>query len=1146
MVQELQPLSSKKTSSRHVGIPVKIDTSFVAIRRQSPLILASVTNNSTDLKSVNRRHRHPSKSFEVTPRLVIISDTDQNYDRAEDRYFSNDDSEYSIDIKKAITQNLCQASAYQKPTQCTDELINRLDISDAQPHSSPNGLVLDTAVLRPLVIRSPTAISSTSLRSSPRLTNRLSYLEHVENLEAEEAKNAEEIAARQEDALLVDSIPSSRSPMSIDCLVSNKTAAMNGDNGSIKTTEACHTNFSPVYPSRRSSLSHAHIYSHSPAIVGTPPIPNLYKRLLRIFKPPSDVSDSDSGPTEQPSIASKPRRVRGQFGLLIGHEGCSDRQRSKGFSSKLKSTDNMVIVATPSSSSAPAITSGPTVGGKVQIHRLPESSGLRAKFFKMLSSPNLHGVVYPMGIPREPNNEQQGCSHCDSERLERDAPHSPYSPFPSDFEHEVSCPMSKRIRESNDRENAFVPSKPTRMPTLQSKYGIPTRELGAGTQAQVMLLRVGSSKRPKNHDAKPRQSQRTALSAEDGNPSDSLLSPHPRTGTMMTTTEDEVTPEQREVYRKKLLKRTSTAGTSIADGGMIYAIKKFRPPKATETHRQYLKKVCAEFCISTSMDHENIIRTIDLVRNQPGQDPFDDDVPEQQRQQYRNDHRRISRSSQQYENHGSLDNQDLKDDCRDCSCSRERPRRVRGVKSADDLLTQNSCQSPTSPTSPKHRSIPRRSVISKPQRKRSVDNLSNRRSITSGYDQFAGPRDPQYRCEQHSFQTEAQIAASKKTKQKQDQAIRQKELQRLKQQKQREKQQAKQLQMDQFPEYCMVMEFAAGGDLFNLLTTSYPPISLNEKYCLWRQLISGVQYMHSMGVAHRDLKPENILIDGTGRILKITDFGIANVFKSVGDPIPLSCSGIIGSEPYIAPEEFYKNEYDPRAVDVWACGVILYVMYYSAMPWARADRKKDARFARYINDIMAHRHGEPQRRLQFEQQHIRKYSAGSVLDGLQQRSNQFSYPQIEYLNKCSSLSSGSGSPCDSQGNAETESPSSSVSCSPVTPKSSTSVDKTEQNSSFAYNTFSYNGHIGGHEFLDKMEASGCRRIIYAILEPDARKRATIDQVANDDWVSKIRYCTDCVDKQEQQAAPGVNPSRYMDSDNGRLHHQHATPKKVKS
>ncbi|KAK3822882.1 MAG: kinase-like domain-containing protein [Benniella sp.] len=380
-----------------------------------------------------------------------------------------------------------------------------------------------------------------------------------------------------------------------------------------------------------------------------------------------------------------------------------------------------------------------------------------------------------------------------------------------------------------------------------------------------MLLRVKSSKHLRGTQRKdankyqqsPQPSLKDEFTLGDHSHSDDLLSPHSRSGNFKTTTEDEVTPSQREAYRKRLLHRTSTGGLSTTEnGGLIYAIKKFRPPKATETHRQYLKKVCAEFCISTSMDHENIIRTIDLVRNHPGQDP-----------------------------------------------------------------------------------------------------------------------------------------------------------------------------------YCMVMEFAAGGDLFNLLTTSCPPISLHEKHCLWRQLVNGVQYMHSIGVAHRDLKPENILLDGTGRILKITDFGIANVFKSVGDPIPLPCHGIIGSEPYIAPEEFYQYEYDPRAVDVWACGIIFYVMYYSAMPWARADRKKDARFARFINDIMAHR-----------------------------------------------------------------------------------------------------------------QSPGCRRVLYGILEPDARKRLTIDQVVNDEWVARIRYCTDCVIMQEQQVMMfgedgALAPHNYLRLPNGQLHHQHTIPKR---
>ncbi|KAF9359884.1 serine/threonine-protein kinase HAL4/sat4 [Mortierella sp. AD094] len=759
------------------------------------------------------------------------------------------------------------------------------------------------------------------------------------------------------------------------------------------------------------------------------------------------------------------------------------------------SAERLVSVAPPAASS-PALVQVPTLAAKVTeaIHKLPEPTGFRARFLKRLtSSPNLHTVVYPMATPLSSSapgfdknasrhsRQQQFCSQCDENQLD-DVPPSPYSPLASDFEHENSCPAGQRIQErrSGHPRSTTTPKQPVRMPTLQSKYGVPGRELGAGTQVQVMLLRVKSSKRMKNSqpfspEAKqlPQLSQRTMLSAGDG--VDSLLSPRSRSGTLMTTTEDEVTPEQREAYRKRLLRKTSTSGLSIGDGGLIYAIKKFRPPKATETHRQYLKKVCAEFCISTSMDHENIIKVIDLVRDQPGQELFGDDLAEQQKQQQYEEegYMRTVKSSQQYgreSGHSPVGAQGPKDDYRDCSCPREHRRRVRVIKSADELRSHNS---------------------------------------------------------------ESQmIAAAKKKKQQQDQELRQKEVLRLKQQKQREKQQANQLRLDQFPEYCM----------------------------------------------HRDLKPENILIDATGRILKITDFGIANVFKSVGDPIPLPCSGIIGSEPYIAPEEFYQEEYDPRAVDVWACGIIFYVMFYSAMPWARADRKKDARFARYINDIMAHRHSEPQRRLQYERRQLRNNSIGSgslISQGsLSFASEAFSRPHealhhrqfppyqpADYSNNsCNSPSSGSGSPCSSHGIGETESPNSSANCSPVTPIKA-SLDRAE---SFAttttttaavippvvYNTYSYNGYIGGHEFLDRMETPGCRRIMYAILEPDARKRVTIDQVVNDEWVSRIRYCTDCPVKQEQQATAmygqGASLSRYLQLSNGELPHQHATPKKVRS
>ncbi|KAF9943669.1 hypothetical protein BGZ70_005595, partial [Mortierella alpina] len=87
-----------------------------------------------------------------------------------------------------------------------------------------------------------------------------------------------------------------------------------------------------------------------------------------------------------------------------------------------------------------------------------------------------------------------------------------------------------------------------------------------------------------------------------------------------------------------------------------------------------------------------------------------------------------------------------------------------------------------------------------------------------------------------------------------------------------------------------------------------------------------------------------------------------------------------------------------------------------------------------------------------------------------------------------------------------------------------------------YNTFPYNGHVGGHEFIDRIETPGCRRILYAILEPDVRKRVTIEQVVRDEWVARIRFCTDRVSLQEQQAAMvfggpaaagAANAAKYM-------------------
>jgi len=191
------------------------------------------------------------------------------------------------------------------------------------------------------------------------------------------------------------------------------------------------------------------------------------------------------------------------------------------------------------------------------------------------------------------------------------------------------------------------------------------------------------------------------------------------------------------------------------------------------------------------------------------------------------------------------------------------------------------------------------------------------------------------------------------------------------------------------------------------------------------------------------------------------------------------------------------------------------------MPWARADRKKDARFARFINDLMAHRQAEPQRRQRYERRKLHhgrssnSFPAPIDLNGV--GPNQQTEPVCGNRHQLHNTIQSSGS-------------------------------LTTQEGSAVYNTYAYNNHIGGHGFIDRIDSPGCRRVLYGILEPDARKRLTIDQVVNDEWMARIRYCTDCVTKQEQQVMMfgkdgALTPHNYLQLPNGQLHHQHTIPKK---
>lgn len=101
-------------------------------------------------------------------------------------------------------------------------------------------------------------------------------------------------------------------------------------------------------------------------------------------------------------------------------------------------------------------------------------------------------------------------------------------------------------------------------------------------------------------------------------------------------------------------------------------------------------------------------------------------------------------------------------------------------------------------------------------------------------------------------------------------------------------------------------------------------------------VLQGVRYLHSLGITHRDLKPDNLLYyhPGNSSRIIITDFGLAYTSKSADD---VYMTSICGTPEYIAPEMVARKEYT-NAVDLWAVGVITYILLRGDFPFFHTDR----------------------------------------------------------------------------------------------------------------------------------------------------------------------------------------------------------------
>ncbi|XP_009292709.1 serine/threonine-protein kinase DCLK3 [Danio rerio] len=136
----------------------------------------------------------------------------------------------------------------------------------------------------------------------------------------------------------------------------------------------------------------------------------------------------------------------------------------------------------------------------------------------------------------------------------------------------------------------------------------------------------------------------------------------------------------------------------------------------------------------------------------------------------------------------------------------------------------------------------------------------------------------------------------------------------------------------------LLMELVSGGDLFDAITQS-GRFTEPSAACMVRDISQALEYIHDKSIAHRDIKPENLLVQrhGNGSLnLKLADFGLALVVK---EPVFTVC----GTPTYVAPEILAETGYGV-GVDVWAMGVILFVLLSGFPPFRSPDRNQEELF----------------------------------------------------------------------------------------------------------------------------------------------------------------------------------------------------------
>ncbi|XP_057669513.1 calcium/calmodulin-dependent protein kinase type II alpha chain isoform X8 [Diorhabda carinulata] len=134
----------------------------------------------------------------------------------------------------------------------------------------------------------------------------------------------------------------------------------------------------------------------------------------------------------------------------------------------------------------------------------------------------------------------------------------------------------------------------------------------------------------------------------------------------------------------------------------------------------------------------------------------------------------------------------------------------------------------------------------------------------------------------------------------------------------------------------LVFDLVTGGELFEDIVAREFYSEADASHCI-QQILESVNHCHQNGVVHRDLKPENLLLASKqkGAAVKLADFGLAIEVQGEQQ----AWFGFAGTPGYLSPEVLKKEPYG-KPVDIWACGVILYILLVGYPPFWDEDQHR--------------------------------------------------------------------------------------------------------------------------------------------------------------------------------------------------------------